>query len=166
MGIQHTKKKKRTKKSFATFLSDFFFFLKLLLTGKKCVDEWSSHTMWVADSSGDLGDQFICSASAICWDQSLRCPRCLSTLKESQAHSGTGNSAALQMNQSFRARSLLCHCNAWFLITWLWMKHPLVEFPLIISGVDYNRPVSGFARLSVEERDCNVSCFIWENKVI
>lgn len=92
MYIQHAKegqvlqKKKKVLLHFfhQPFFFLFFFFSKSCCSGKKCVDEWSSHTKWVADSSGDLGDQFICSASAICWDQSLRCPRCLSPLKESQ----------------------------------------------------------------------------------
>lgn len=42
---------------------------------EKRVDEWSSHTMWVADSFWELGalggNQFICSASVICLDRSL-----------------------------------------------------------------------------------------------
>lgn len=39
-----------------------------------CVDEWSSHTKWVADSLWDQGNQFICSACAICLDKSWYLP--------------------------------------------------------------------------------------------
>lgn len=158
MDIQHTKKK--TEKSFATFLFVFFFFFfkNLLLTGKMCwwmklscnVSCWQ---LW--RPAGPIHLQ-----RAICWDQSLRCPRRLSTLKESQACAGTGKSAALQMNQCFRAQS--CHCNTGFLIT----LNVWIRLPLIISDVDYNRPVSGFACLSIEETDCNMSCFIKEYEVI
>lgn len=69
--------KRVSYRSFRLFF--FLSFTKLLLTGKKCVDEWNSHTMWVADSSGDIEDQFTPCASVICWDQFLRCPRCLNT---------------------------------------------------------------------------------------
>lgn len=132
MDIHHAKV---LRKKFC-YIFFFFFLAKVAAHREKCVDEWSSHTMWVADSSGDLGDQFICSASAICWDQSLRCPRRLSTLKESQACAGTGNSAVLQMNQCFGAHSL-CRISHYLTV---WIRLPPVEFPLIMSDVDYSRP--------------------------
>ena len=124
--------------------------------------------MWVADSSGRPGGPIHLQRKC---DMFRSVPQMSQTPELFEKSHGPApaleNSAALQMNQSFTARgpSLPLRRRISHYLS-VWMRHPPVEFPLIIPDVHYNGPVSGFTCLSTEETDGNTPCFIKEYGLI
>lgn len=115
--------------------------------------------MWVADSSEDIEDQFIRSASAICWDQFLRCPRCLNTAWKCHR-------PLLALDIPWHPRRIVALESRGFTISSylpVWIRQSLVWIRSVISDIQW---ASKCLYMPIEETDCNTSGFMKTYEVI